>query len=386
MERPFHHNSYYGKWNNQVLPVVIYLTLPTVSCQPTSVMATGKQRRSQRQKQRDQKRLLDFTERKSVCSLLPFYGVDNHEIQNMIPRQQLSFVPSKTIKKDVECQFNKIMELQAEIKQLHLTTDHLRASILNERRKHSELEKENSYLKNERIKGQEKLRDAENLVSNLNGDINKQQNKLTVAESEILNLSKEVLLGENKQRELSCLKEEMCNKFNREIENNERIQKEHSKEVKELKAEIRNLRTQLSLCETKQENPNPGSVSAATPNGTSATKYAEFANKEGSRGQIHQLLSPTTTNQGLQCHRCESLYSAHQPNQCPARNFMCGYCSKRGHHTLNCLRVCRGCGAKGRAYHRLEDCTAQEMNCAYCSVRGHLTHMCLKKRYDTEGF
>ena len=58
------------------------------------------------------------------------------------------------------------MELQAEIKQLHLTTDHLRASILNERRKHSELEKENSYLKNERIKGQEKLRDAENLVSN----------------------------------------------------------------------------------------------------------------------------------------------------------------------------------------------------------------------------
>ena len=184
MERRFHKNSYYGKWNNQVLPVVIYLTLPTVSCQPTSVMATGKQRTSQRQKQRDQKRLHDFIERKSVCSLLPFYAVDNHEIQNMIPRQQLSFGPSKTTKKVAECQFNKIMELQAKIKQLHLTTDHLRASILNERRKHSELEKENSYLKNERIKGQEKLRDAENLVSNLNSDINKKNDSCRIRNSE----------------------------------------------------------------------------------------------------------------------------------------------------------------------------------------------------------
>ena len=372
MEHHFRQKSYHGKWNNQVLPVVIYLTLPTVSCQPTSEMATGKQRKSQRQKQRDQKRLHDFIERKSVCSLFPFSAVDNHEIQNMIPQQQLSFGPSKTIKKDAECQFNKIMELQEEIKQLHLTTDHLRESILDERRKQSELEKQNSYLKTEVIKGQEKLKDAQTVISNLNCDIQ--------------NLKTEVLVGENKQNEISILKDEMCNKFNREIDNNERIRKEYSKEVKELKAEIRNLKLQVSSCNSKQVNTKQITVSGAAHNGTSSTKYIEHFNEKASRGQIHQHLSPTTTNQGLHCHRCESLYSAHQPNQCPARNFVCGYCSKRGHHTLNCLQVCRGCGAKGRLYHRVEDCTAQEMNCAYCSVRGHLTHMCLKKRYDTEGF
>ena len=383
MERRFHQNSYYGKWNNQVLPVVIYLTLPTVSCQPTSVMATGKQRKSQRQKQRDQKRLHDFIERKSVCSLLPFYAVDNQEIQNMIPRQPF-FIP-KIIEQQAVSQSNKIAELQEENKQLTVMIDHLRNSVTNEKRKSSDIENENSVLNMEFSKVQGRLQDAENVILNLQCNYNLEQNKLRGAETEILKLKQEIIWGENQQKDIWNLKEEMCCKFDREIENNERIRKEHSKEVKELKAEIRNLRTQLSLCETKQENPNRGSVSAATPNGTSATKYAEFANKEGSRGQIHQLLSPTTTNQGLQCDRCESLYSAHQPSQCPARNFVCGYCSKRGHHTLNCLQVCRGCGAKGRAYHRLEDCTAQEMNCAYCSVRGHLTHMCLKKYMTQKG-
>ena len=131
MERRCHQNSYYGKWNNQVLPVVIYLTLPTVSCQPTSEKATGKHTKSQRQKQRDQKRLHDFIERKSVCSLFPFSAVDNQEIQNMITRQQPSLVLSKIVHKDTECQFNKIKELQEEIKQLHLTTNHLTDSILH---------------------------------------------------------------------------------------------------------------------------------------------------------------------------------------------------------------------------------------------------------------
>ena len=302
----------------------------------------------------------------------------------MIPRQPF-FIP-KIIEQQAVSQSNKIAELQEENKQLTVMIDHLRNSITNEKRKSSDIENENSVLNMEFSKVQGRLQDAENVILNLQCNYNLEQNKLRGAETEILKLKQEIIQGENQQKDIWNLKEEMCCKFDREIENNERIRKEHSKEVKELKAEIKNLRTQLSICETKQENPSPGSVSAATHNGANATKYAEFANKEGSRGQIHQLLSPTTTNQSLQCHRCESLYSAHQPNQCPARNFMCGYCSKRGHHTLNCLRVCRGCGAKGRLYHRLEDCTAQDMNCAYCNVKGHLTHMCLKKRYDTEGF
>lgn len=47
-----------------------------------------------------------------------------------------------------------------------------------------------------------------------------------------------MLFGENKQKEISILKEEMCNKFNREIENNKRIHKEYSIEVKDLKLKL----------------------------------------------------------------------------------------------------------------------------------------------------
>ena len=383
MERRFHQNSYYGKWNNQVLPVVIYLTLPTVSCQPTSEMATGKQRKSQRQKQRDQKRLHDFIERKSVCSLFPFSSVNNQEIQNMIPRQP-SFIP-KIIEQQAVSQSNKIAELQEENKQLTVMIEHLRDSVTNEKRKSSDIENENSVLNMEISKVQGRLQDAENVILNLQCNYNLEQNKLRGAETEILKLKQEIIQGGNQQKDIWNLKEEMCCKFDREIENNERIRKEHSKEVKGLKAEIRILKSQVPSSDSIQVNCNQSATNVATINGTSGIKCSK-SNKKASKGTVHQHSPPRTTDHGLQCHRCGSLYSHHQPNQCPAKNFLCGYCSKRGHHTLNCLQVCKGCGVKGRLYHRIEDCTAQNMNCAYCNIQGHLSHMCLEKRYDTEGF
>ena len=177
----------------------------------------------------------------------------------------------------------------------------------------------------------------------------------------------------------------MCCKFDREIENNKRIRKEHSKEVKELKAEIRILKAQVSNCDSEQVNTMQTAIISANHNGTSTTVCAKHIIKNVSRGENHQCLSPNLTEQDMQCHRCGSLHLVHQPNQCPARNFVCGYSLRRGHHTLNCLRVCRGCGAKGRLYQKPEDCTAQNMNCAYCSVRGHLTHMCLKNDMTQKG-
>ena len=383
MERRFHQNSYYGKWNNQVLPVVIYLTLPTVSCQPTSEMATGKQRKSQRQKQRDQKRLHDFIERKSVCSLFPFSSVNNQEIQNMIPRQP-SFIP-KIIEQQAVSQSNKIAELQEESKQLTVMIEHLRDSVTNEKRKSSDIENENSVLNMEISKVQGRLQDAENVILNLQCNYNLEQNKLRGAETEILKLKQEIIQGGNQQKDIWNLKEEMCCKFDREIENNERIRKEHSKEVKGLKAEIRILKSQVPSSDSIQVNCNQSATNVATINGTSGIKCSK-SNKKASKGTVHQHSPPRTTDHGLQCHRCGSLYSHHQPNQCPAKNFLCGYCSKRGHHTLNCLQVCKGWWVKSRLYHRIEDCTAQNMNCAYCNIQGHLSHMCLEKRYDTEGF
>ena len=284
-----------------MLPVVIYLTLPTVSCQPTSEIATGKYTKSQRQKQRDQKRLHDFIERKSVCSLFPFSSVNNQEIQNMIPRQP-SFIP-KIIEQQAVSQSNKIAELQEENKQLAVMIDHLRDSVTNEKRKSSDIEKENSVLNMEISKVQGRLQDAENVILNLQCNYNLEQNKLRGAETEILKLKQEIIQGENQQKDIWNLKEEMCNKFNREIENNERIRKEYSIEVKGLKAEIRNLKSQVPSSDSVQVNCNQSATNLATINGTSGIKCSN-SNKKASKGTVHQHSPSRTTDCDLQCHRC----------------------------------------------------------------------------------
>ena len=264
--------------------------------------------------------------------------------------------------------------------------DHLRDSVTNEKRKSSDIEKENSVLNMEISKVHERLQEAENVILNFQCNYNLEQSKYRDAETEILKLKQEILQGENQEKDIWNLKEEMCCKFNREIETNERIRKEHSKVVKELKTEIRSLKMQVTNSDSLQVNSEQSANNVAPINtGTSGIKCNK-PNKKASKGSCHQGMSSTTADHDLQCHRCGSLYSHVPPNQCPAKNFLCGYCSKRGHHTLNCLQVCKGCGAKGRLYHRIEDCTAQNMNCAYCNVQGHLSHMCLETRYDTEGF
>ena len=85
------------------------------------------------------------------------------------------------------------------------------------------------------------------------------------------------------------------------------------------------------------------------------------------------------------CRKCGSTVS-HQPSQCPAKNFVCEKCSKRGHHTFNCMHICAGCGGKRVSCYDPANCVAKNMNCAYCGVKGHLAHVCLQKRYDELGY
>ena len=82
MERQFNRNSYHSRWSNNVLPVVFYLTLPTVNLNQNSRKNTGRKTKSQKQKQRDQERMKQFNEQKTVCSQFPFALVDNDEIQD----------------------------------------------------------------------------------------------------------------------------------------------------------------------------------------------------------------------------------------------------------------------------------------------------------------
>ena len=94
---------------------------------------------------------------------------------------------------------------------------------------------------------------------------------------------------------------------------------------------------------------------------------------------------PSRTSAGASivpgCRKCGSTVS-HQPRQCPAKNFVCEKCSKKGHRTFNCIHICGGCGAKRTSCNNPANCVARDMNCAYSSVQRHLDHVCPQKRFD----
>ena len=83
MERQFNRNSYYSKWNSAVLPVVLYLTLPTPNIHQNLKKDTNRKAKRQKQKQRDEERMKVFNERKLVRSLFPFSSLDNDEVREM---------------------------------------------------------------------------------------------------------------------------------------------------------------------------------------------------------------------------------------------------------------------------------------------------------------
>ena len=80
--------KYYDSYNNDVLPIVFYLTLPPFYNQHDSFRNSQniKRPKSKRKQQRDQDRLNTFRERKTVCSLFPFSSVDDDEFRELMKR------------------------------------------------------------------------------------------------------------------------------------------------------------------------------------------------------------------------------------------------------------------------------------------------------------
>ena len=126
-----------------MLPVVIYLTLPTVNLNQNSRENTGRKTKSQKQKQRDQERMKQFNEQKTVCSQFPFALVDNDEIQKMVTRSlsqtnsRSDKIKSYNIQEEFSEENNKLNSLIAGLK------DNLRT--MNEQLSHTQ--SENSELK-----------------------------------------------------------------------------------------------------------------------------------------------------------------------------------------------------------------------------------------------
>ena len=72
MERRYVRNSNYPRWNNNVLLVVLYLTLPPINCHQNSSKESNRKVKSRKQQQRDYDRMKQFNEQKTVCDIFPY--------------------------------------------------------------------------------------------------------------------------------------------------------------------------------------------------------------------------------------------------------------------------------------------------------------------------
>ena len=86
MERQFNRTRYHHNQDGNILPVILYLTLPTVNLHRNTSISNNRQVKHQKQKQRDYERMKQFNQQKTECSVFPFYSLENNEIQNMVAR------------------------------------------------------------------------------------------------------------------------------------------------------------------------------------------------------------------------------------------------------------------------------------------------------------
>ena len=339
-----------------MLPVVLYLTLPPINCNQTSSKESYRKVKTRKQQQRDFDRMKRFNEQKTVCAHFPYSSLDNDEIRAMIcePVSTQSIKPGRSNN-------SKWKELQDENKTLDVLISELteRIRLVTEKVKIIECEK----LKLQRLFAEE--RDTTNMLDN-------EQLKLMNA----LSLEKQLHL--DVQMEYSKFKEQISQTADKELERCKSVEKEHTQEVNELKSEIKHLKSELSK---SRSQPSHNEYVPLITKNSSQRKTSAHQDMDASarKASANNRQRPTFCGANLDagCQRCGSIESD-QSSQCPARNFKCGKCSKKGHHTINCKQVCRGCGARPNVCPDPKTCLAIDMNCAYCGVKGHLSHTCLE--------
>ena len=168
MDRSYTRN-FRSNQNSSVIPIILYLTLPNVTHHGISKNTqNGMKTKSRKQQQRDQNRLNNFIERKTVCSEFPFYSLDNAEIQAVAPKQ---ITPQNF--KPVHFYISNLNSLQQENTCLQSTI--------------TQLEDCNRRLAN-----------TEELITDLRSKVSNGGNKLKIANSVISNLKQEISVKDKK--------------------------------------------------------------------------------------------------------------------------------------------------------------------------------------------
>ena len=160
------------------------------------------------------------------------------------------------------------------------------------------------------------------------------------------------------------------------------VESQLRQETNVLRNEIEHLTTELSQCtaniaQTEHFHGTAGDsfeIQNRTPQGSGTD-----LEKTPSGKKCQQKLKSVRTEQEPGCNKYGHMVR-HQPSQCPARNFLCEKCSKRGHHTFNCFHICGNCGGSRLSCYNPRNCFARNITCPYCNVKGHLENICLQKR------
>ena len=125
MERRFNRTHHYANQNNNILPVSLYLTLPTINLHRNTSLTNNKKVKHQKQKQRDFERMKQFNQQKTVCSVFPFYQLENDDIQNMVTRP----TPVQFSKTNPSLEKTKMCNLQEENDKLTLLNTELKDKL-----------------------------------------------------------------------------------------------------------------------------------------------------------------------------------------------------------------------------------------------------------------
>ena len=207
-----------------MLPVVLYLTLPTVILNQNSRKDTRRNTKSQKQKQRDQERMKQFNEQKTVCSQFPFYSLDTDGFRKMMSKS-VSIQFSQT---NLKSEKTKVRDLLEENDKMTLLTMDLKEDLkaVNENLKHTESEK--SDIQCRLLEEQTKCAELETECSKLRYELCEEQR-----------------LHQEIKTELSEIKEETYNMVDEEVEHHRFIEKPQFLEVNEIKKEISQLKIKL---------------------------------------------------------------------------------------------------------------------------------------------
>ena len=252
----------------------------------------------------------------------------------------------------------KILNLQRENVQLRTEIAELKGHIKTVNEKLACTDSEYKSKLNEK---QTEIQTLKSESSNLNSLLHNEQYSREEIETEYLAFRRHTQIATKQQER-----------------HNDNINKHNLREISNLKDTIQQLNMELSECKSKTTTSSTNKNSTTKQTGA---HHGGSLNMPSSQ-KINQRKSTTASG----CRKCGST-TYHQPRQCPAKNFVCIKCSKKGHHTINCILICTACGGtKGISCKSPADCVAKDMNCAYCNVQGHLDRVCLKRRLNELGY